>query len=147
MKQRVFYSSVHPITKVFLVVLPTWLLALTISIFLEGNWKAGDFIASVLIVATIIFLIWILVDTKYIIRDDIILHYHSGPIRGKINIQSIRKIEFQYGWVSKSLWKASLDKDGLYIYYNKFDDVYISPKHREEFVNYLLKINPKIELI
>jgi hypothetical protein len=147
MKRTVFYSSVYPLTKVLLIGLPIGLFSLVIFIFSEGNLETGDFFATLLILAAAIFLIWILVDTKYVILNDAVLHYNSGPIGGKIDIQSIRKIEYQHGWVTKSLLKAALDKNGLYIYYNKFDDLYVSPKNKEEFVNYLLTINPKIELI
>jgi len=147
MKKQVFYSAVHPLTKVMLIGFPICLFSLTIFIFWEGNLKTEDLIASLLIVAAVIFLVWILVDTKYVIENETVLHYNSGPIRGKIDINSIRKIEYQYGWVTKSFLKASLDKNGLYIYYNKFDDLYVSPKNKEAFVNYLLTINPKIEII
>ena len=96
---------------------------------------------------TAVLSIWVLADTKYVIQNNAILIYNSGPIKGKIDIQSIRKIEHQKGWISKSILKPSLDINGLYIYYNKFDDIYFSPKDKEAFVNYLLKINPKIEII
>jgi hypothetical protein len=147
MKGLVFYSSVHPLTRVMLITFPMGLFALVIFIFSEGNLEIGDLFASLLMLAAAIFLVWILVDTKYRIQNETVLHYNTGPIRGRIDIQSIRKIEYQYGWVSKSLLKASLDKNGLYLYYNKFDDLYVSPKDKEAFVNYLLKINPKIEII
>lgn len=147
MKEPVFYSSVHPLTSVMLITFPIGLLALVIFIFLEGDLNTVDYLATLLILAAAIFLVWILVDTKYRIQNETVLHYNTGPIRGQIDIQSIRKIEYQYGWVSKSLLKASLDKNGLYLYYNKFDDLYVSPKDKDAFVNYLLKINPKIEMI
>ena len=147
MKRTVFYSSVYPLTKVLLIGLPIGLFSLVIFIFSEGSLKTGDLFAALLILGAAIFLLWLLLDTKYIIKNDSVLQYNSGPIRGKINIHCIRKIEYQHGWVSKSLLKAALDKNGLYIYYNTFDDLYVSPKNKEDFVNYLLTINPKIELI
>lgn len=147
MNKKVFYSSVHPLTKLILIGFPLGLMVLPIFVLEDGNPATSDILACTIMVAAAVFLLWILADTKYVIKDNTVLHYNSGPIRGKINIQSIRKIEYQHGWVSKSLLKASLDKNGLYIYYNKFDDLYVSPKDKEAFVNYLLKINPKIEII
>lgn len=147
MNKKVFYSSVHPLTKLMLIGFSLGLMVLPIFVLEDGNPMIGDILACTIMVATAVFLLWLLVDTKYVIRDNAVLHFHSGPIRGKIDIQNIRKIEYQYGWVSKSLLKASLDKNGLYIYYNKFDDLYVSPKDKEVFVNYLLKINPKIDII
>jgi len=147
MKTRVFYSAVHPLTKIILIGFPLILLISAVLIILDENLKTADIFACSIMFAAALFLLWIIADTKYVIINETILHYNSGPIRGKIDIQSIRKIEYQHGWVSKSLLKASLDKNGLYIYYNKFDDLYVSPKDKEAFVNYLLKINPKIDII
>jgi hypothetical protein len=36
--------------------------------------------------------------------------------------------------------------DRIAVVYNKFDEVLISPKEREAFVQELLKINPNIEV-
>ena len=36
--------------------------------------------------------------------------------------------------------------DRIAIVYNKFDEVLLSPKERDEFINELLKINPNIEI-
>jgi hypothetical protein len=36
--------------------------------------------------------------------------------------------------------------DRLVIKYNKFDEIYISPKDKQLFVNELIKINPNIEV-
>ena len=130
-----------------LIAFPLGLLILPIFVLEDRNPATGDIIACTIMLAAAVFLLWLLVDTKYVIRDNAVLHYNSGPIRGKIDIESIRKIEYQHGWVSKSLLKASLDKNGLYIYYNKFDDLYVSPKDKKAFVNYLLTINPKIDII
>lgn len=91
-------------------------------------------------------LIWILLDTNYKI-DKNTLFYCSGPIRGTIKIERIRKIERWNKWYVKSFLKPSLGNDGLIIYYDKFEDIYISPKNKEDFINALREINPGIEVI
>ncbi|WP_396153321.1 PH domain-containing protein [Flavobacterium sp.] len=143
----VFKSSVHPLSKLIMIGLPIGLIILPILILNDGEAVTADFIACTIMLVTAVLSIWVLADTKYVIQNNAILIYNSGPIKGKIDIQSIRKIEHQKGWISKSILKPSLDINGLYIYYNKFDDIYFSPKDKEAFVNYLLKINPKIEII
>ena len=90
--------------------------------------------------------IWILVDTKYKIKDKS-LNYYSGPIRGKIDIYQIRKIEHVKTFFVSSILKPALGSHGLTVTYNKFDDIYISPKNKEAFIGELLKINPDIEII
>ncbi|HET8839525.1 MAG TPA: PH domain-containing protein, partial [Flavobacteriaceae bacterium] len=36
---------------------------------------------------------------------------------------------------------------GLVVKYNKYDEIYISPKTNDSFVEKLLQLNPKIEII
>ncbi|MCG2612487.1 PH domain-containing protein [Flavobacterium sp. SM15] len=91
-------------------------------------------------------LLWILLDTNYKIKENQLL-YCSGPIRGKININKINKIENVKTWYVTSILKPALGSYGLTITYNKFDDIYISPKNKSEFVAELLKINPNIQII
>lgn len=91
-------------------------------------------------------ILWILVDTNYKIREHK-LHYCSGPIRGQIDILKINKIQNVKTWYVTSLLKPALGSYGLTITYNKFDDIYISPKNKEDFIAELLKINPNIQII
>lgn len=91
-------------------------------------------------------LIWILLDTKYRIHKQHLLYY-CGPFRGTIPIDKIRKIERWNKWYVNSTMKPALDKDGLIIYYEKFDDIYISPENKENFIKTLLEINPNIEVV
>lgn len=91
-------------------------------------------------------IIWLLVDTNYRINNNK-LYYNSGPIRGTIEIENIRKIERWNNWYVTSTLKPALGTDGLIIYYNKFDDIYISPKGKEDFIVALRKINPNIEVV
>ena len=91
-------------------------------------------------------LIWILLDTKYTIKNNKFI-YCSGPIRGTIKIENIYKIERWNKWYVSSFLKPALSKDGLVIYYEKFDDIYISPKNKEVFIAALREINPEIEIV
>jgi hypothetical protein len=60
----------------------------------------------------------------------------------KIEIKSIRKIYR----TNNPLSSPALSLDRLAIVYNKFDEILISPKERNEFIDELLKINPSIEI-
>ncbi len=86
-----------------------------------------------------------LFDTKYQIKGNDLL-YFCGPIRGKIDILQIHKIENVKTWWVGSTLKPALGSYGLTVYYSKFDDIYISPKRKSEFVAELVKINPNIQL-
>lgn len=60
----------------------------------------------------------------------------------KIEIQSIRKIYR----TKNPLSSPAMSLDRIAIVYNTFDEILLSPKEREEFINELLKINPSIEV-
>lgn len=90
--------------------------------------------------------LWIYFGTYYKI-DNGFLYHRSAIFRGKMKISSIRKITYHSGWYVPVVYKPSTDTVGVIITYNKFEDIYFSPKERDKFVEDLLKLNPKIEII
>ncbi|MBX2895213.1 MAG: PH domain-containing protein [Cyclobacteriaceae bacterium] len=85
----------------------------------------------------------LITNTYYQIEDDK-LRIKSGFIINKfIAIDAIRKIQKSNNIFSSPA--ASLDR--LEIFYNKYDSVLISPKHKQEFLDELRKVNPAIEII
>lgn len=143
MEPRVFRSSIDWSTGVLLTVVSFLIIIMPLLGLLYEDLGLPETIAAIVVLVIGLCMFWILFDTKYTIKDTY-LYYCSGPIRGKIHIPSIREIEYQKGWYCKSFLKPSLGYNGLYIYYNKFDDIYLSPKEQSQFVNYLLTTNPKI---
>lgn len=89
-------------------------------------------------------MLWICVDTHYKIKNDQLI-CKSGFFKKKINLGSIKKIQ-----MGKTMWagfKMATALKGLIIYYNTYDDIYISPKNQKKFIAELLKINPEIFVI
>lgn len=89
-------------------------------------------------------LLWVWLGTYYTIKDQE-LQYRSGPIHGVIAIASIRKIT-----IGKTRFvglKPSLDSRGCVLAYNKYDEIYLSPRDQDIFVQELVKINPIIEIV
>jgi len=127
-----------------------WIIALglLIIIFIEKPEAEAPpiYIFNTIMIGIVSMIIWILLDTKYNINEEI-LYYYSGPFRGKININSIRKIEHHSGLIVPVTYKPALDTKGLIIHYNSFDDIYISPNQEEIFIQELLKINPNIKVV
>jgi hypothetical protein len=112
-----------------------------------GIRENGVSIAPIVIVSLVIgFLLWVLLDTRYVIKNHFLL-YRSGPIRGRIDIQNIQKIKKHSGLYVPVTLKPALDTKGFIITYNKYDDLFISPIKSEVFLEELMKINPKIEII
>jgi hypothetical protein len=91
-------------------------------------------------------LTWLILQTNYNL-DAKNQYYKSGPFKGTIAVNSIKKIEFHNGIFVPTIWKPALSHIGLIITYNQYDDIYISPENREEFVQKLTQINPNINLI
>lgn len=101
------------------------------------------FVITILIIALFA---WIYFGTHYTIKNGYLYH-RSGPFFGKMKISSIRNIKYHSGWYVPVLYRPATDTVGIIITYNKFDDIYFSPKNRNEFVADLLKINSKIEVV
>lgn len=91
---------------------------------------------------SIVFLILIYFKTYYILNDQF-LKYQSGPFFGKVKIDKITRVDFgKTQWVG--LRRYGLAQRGLIIYFNNYDDLYISPEHPEQFIEQLLSYNDKI---
>lgn len=113
--------------------------------FITPNDQWEMLVPILICIASAGLVLWILLDTKYEIRGSF-LKYSSGPVRGKIDIFRITKIENQEGFWTGTTLKPALGIAGLIIRYSKFDDIYISPKNKKEFIEALLEINPHIEI-
>ena len=101
----------------------------------------------VLMISIIIMVIlWILFDTRYVIRDGF-LFYRSGPFRGRIDIQKIEKIEYFSGMHVPVTMKPALDTKGFIITYDTLNEVYVSPQKKEKFIAKLLELNPGIVVV
>ncbi|MEY3498980.1 MAG: hypothetical protein RL308_649, partial [Bacteroidota bacterium] len=72
------------------------------------------YIFNAIIVSIVLALVWILLDTKYILKEDKIF-YNSGPFRGTIAIESIRKIERHSGLIVPVTFKPALNTKGIII--------------------------------
>ncbi len=139
----VFKSSKHIVTVSLLWLIVLVLILTPVLPAKEGETERELIFATVWLYGICSMLIWILVDTKYKIKENS-LHYYSGPIRGKIDIMKIHKIENVTTWYVTSFIKPALGSKGLTIRYEKFNDIYISPKEKEKFIAELVKINPEI---
>jgi hypothetical protein len=82
------------------------------------------------------------VRTSYTITFDQKLLINCGLFFNKsIDINLIRKIKP----ITSALNSPALSFDRLEIFYNKFDEIMISPKEKEVFIETMKSINPAIE--
>lgn len=121
---------------------PIALLVFTGPLLARTN-STSDVLGLILVFIVAVLFLWIWFGTSYTIKHDLLV-YRCGPVRGTINIQSITVIE-----KGKTMWsgvKLALARKGLIIKYNTYDEIYISPKHADEFINRLTEINNRIKV-
>lgn len=84
--------------------------------------------------------------TSYQIDNNNIYYKSFLITKGKIEIATIYKIK-----LNSESWQngmpATTNKGGISIFYNKFDEIYLSPENNQYFVEEILKIKPDIEIL
>ena len=106
------------------------------SIF-EGEWYG-----CLGLLLTILLIVFISKSTRYIISENQLIVKCMFIVNERIDISKIRKIEK----TNSILSSPALSLDRIAIKFNKFDEVYISPKEKQAFVDELLNVNPDIEI-
>lgn len=140
---RVFKSRQDHLMNAMIIGL---ILSILIMMIVILSTEQATFIEFVTIIGlpTIFTAILLLPRPRYTI-DSQYMSYRSGIFRGKIAVHKIHKIE-----VGKTLWvgfKPAAARKGLIVYYNRYEEIYISPDDNEDFVHELLQYNPDINIV
>ena len=119
-----------------------FLLVVSIVVFktIENN---EDWCGFAILNLTLVLLIWIWYGTAYKIENNL-LNITAGPFKKSIPIRLITKVE-----IGKTMWvgfRFGLSRGGVIIHFNKYDKVYITPEHIDEFCNALKRIHSEIEI-
>lgn len=135
-------------TKNTFTIVILWSLVLFFVVMLVLNLTKGNVPVIPVIIISLVtaFILWILLDTRYVIKNNFLL-YRSGPIRGRVDITKIKSIKRFSGMNVPVMLKPALDIKGFIITYNTFDDLFISPIKSDIFIEEIKKINPQIEVI
>lgn len=80
---------------------------------------------------------------KYTIDNDVLIVRTFILQVDKIKIERIKKVEILN---HSKFWKLFFG-NSLKLYYDKYDDILIMPRLMQDFINELISINPKIEII
>jgi hypothetical protein len=115
-------------------------------LYIDIKSDSTSSIHVIMISIIIMVILWILFDTRYVIRDGF-LFYRSGPFRGRIDIQKIQKIEYFSGMHVPVTMKPALDTKGFIITYDTLNEVYVSPQKKDKFIAKLLELNPEIVVV
>ena len=111
---------------------------LSVASLIKGQWLYG--LAGLGFVIGVV--LFISKTTRYIIKESQLIVKSMWIVNERIEISKIKKIEKSNSILSS----PALSLDRIALYYNKYDEVYISPKEKQDFLNSLLEINPNIEV-
>ncbi len=64
----------------------------------------------------------------------------------KIKISEIRTIKYSNSIMKTNFYKPGFHHRGIEIVYHKYDDIFISPNNRDQFIEQLIEQNPTIEI-
>jgi hypothetical protein len=135
------------VSKIYFIIFPLFIIGMFLMNYFIPSEKEKNitFIPIFVLLGGLILFILAIKNTSYYINENIlvsqILFY-----KHKVNIETIRKIEYNHTIFVGTTTKLGWDTKGLIVYYNKFDDYFISPKNKEQFIAKLLEINPNIEI-
>jgi hypothetical protein len=64
----------------------------------------------------------------------------------KIKISEIRTLKYSNSIMKTNFYKPGFHHRGIEIVYHKYDDIFISPNNRDQFIEQLIEQNPTIEI-
>lgn len=141
----IFKSKVDWFYKIVLIIIPIIISVGAYFMMLDptvGQNELFFFIGVFLLIYTLLLLLFF--KTDYRIENNK-LFCRSGFFKKSFEVSSIRKIE--KGVSLYVGWKLGLAFRGLVIYYNKFDELYITPENESEFIETLKNLNPEIQVV
>jgi hypothetical protein len=83
--------------------------------------------------------------TYYEIQENVLL-VAMFFYKTKIKISEIRTIKYSNSIIKTNFYKPGFHHKGIEIVYHKYDDIFISPEKRDQFIAKLLEINPNITI-
>lgn len=110
----------------------------------SGDLKTQELALRIVVLGVVVLLFWLYFGTHYKLSQEDGLLYRSGPFYGKIKIDRITEII-----KGKTLWvglKPATSRKGLIIKYDKYNEIYISPKTNDNFIEKLLELKSDIKI-
>lgn len=121
-----------------------FLIGITIVGILNGEMEKDEYWTLLIIAAVVGLLFWLYFGTNYELTKKDGLVYRSGPFNGKISVDRITEII-----KGKTLWvgfRPATARKGLIVKYDKYNEIYISPKTNESFIKKILELNRQIKI-
>jgi hypothetical protein len=112
---------------------------------------SGDSIEMVLApIGILILLLSVLITvtfftTYYEIQENLLV-VSMFFYKTKIKISEIKTIKYSNSIIKTNFYKPGFHHRGIEIVYHKYDDIFISPNNRDQFIEQLIEQNPTIEI-
>ncbi len=140
----IFDSKKDILFSIIILGINSFLIGITIVGIINGEMEKDEYWTLILILAIVGLLFWLYFGTNYEWSKKDGLIYRIGPFDGKINTDRITEII-----KGKTLWvgfRPATARKGLIIKYDKYNELYISPKTNELFISKILELNNKIKI-
>lgn len=139
-----FKSKKDLLFSFFILGINAFLIGITLMGIGKGELEKDEYWVLLLIAAVIGLLFWLYFGTNYELSKEHELLYRSGPFKGKIHVSRITEII-----KGKTLWvgfRPATARNGLIIKYDTYNEIYISPKTNESFIEKILELNEGIKI-
>jgi hypothetical protein len=139
-----FDSKKDILFSIIILGLNIFLIGIIIVGIINGEMEKEEYWPLMLILAVVGLLFWLYFGTNYELSKENGLKYRSGPFNGKISVDRITEIT-----KGKTLWigfRPATSRKGLIIKYDKYNEIYISPKTNESFIEKILELNKDIKI-
>jgi len=114
---------------------------------LKSNITVAESIPYLVLLAVSGFILWFFHTTNYEIKGSDLL-YKSGPLKGKIQIESITEIKSgDTNWAEILGLKPATAMYGLTIKYDASKEIYISPEVNDLLIEKIIEINPDVKIV
>ena len=128
--ETIYHSKKNIIAGIFIWII----IALPLVLILVGEINIFTFTLDSIIPMTITFItsavfIWIWFSTRYVISESQ-LKIYCGPMKKVVNLDSIVSVNM----TSSPIAAPALSFDRIRIVYNQHQEVFISPKNKEQFL-------------
>ncbi|MFS4416664.1 PH domain-containing protein [Maribacter sp. 2307ULW6-5] len=139
-----FHSRKDLLFSVLVLGLNAFLIAITGVGLLNGEMDNNEYWALIPMALVVGLLFWLYFGTSYELTKENGLVYRSGPFHGKIRVSRITEVI-----KGKTLWvgfRPATSTKGLIVKYDRYNEIYISPKTNESFIEKLLELNDSIKV-
>lgn len=120
-----------------------FLLGITLYGIFIGEMEPYEYWTLPLVLGVVVFLFWMYFGTNYELSPSGLI-YRCGPMKGKIGYERIREIVKGHTlWVG---FRPATARKGLIIKYDRYNEIYISPKTNEIFIDKILELKSDVNI-